>query len=189
MLNFSKKSEILERRRNGSSRFYRKFDERSEELSKNKKSMGIIETVIRYRSEEAVAQATEQGMERGIEQGHQLAAQKEAFFEAFNHKIQSIIIGKQIKLLVETIAAMALVDKLFVIEFLKLVNTASRKKRFLNKMEQIKAKNSPKYTFEQLKIDLIQLLLTFNFSEKVISKALKCALGLVKKVKKGMSKK
>jgi len=169
--------------------FYHKFDKRSEELSKNRKSMGIIETVIRYRSEEAVAQAKEQGIEKGIEKGHQLAAQKKAFFETFNNKIQIIIRGKEIKLTEEAIVTIAATNKLFVNEFLKLVNTAPKQKRFLNKMTQIKDKNSPKYTIEQLKIDLIQLLLTFKFSEKVISKELKCAIGLVKKIIKISQKK
>jgi len=169
--------------------FYHKFDERSEELSKNKKSMGIIETVIKYRSEEAVAQAIEQGIEQGMEKGHQLAAQKKEYFEGFNHKVQTIIRGKQVKLTIEAIVVMALADELFVTEFFKLINTAPKKKRFLNKMKQIDTKNSPKYTIEQLKLDLIQLLLTFKFSEKVISKELKCAIGLVKKVKKSRQKK
>lgn len=152
--------------------YYVKFDKRSEELTKDRKNMGIIETVIRYRSEDA----RKEGREEGIE----LAA----YLNNFEYTIQSILKPLRKGFTVKDIALLTEIKESIVKEVEVLI-PITKEKVLIKKIEKIRTNSvSIKYSMELLKIDLIQLLLTFKFSEKTISKILKCPLGLINKIKK-----
>lgn len=153
--------------------FYRKFDERSEELSNNRKNMGIIETVIKYRSEEA--------REEGREEGKRM----EAFLKDFEHLVKTILKPLRKGYATNNIADLLDIDHSVVKEINDLI-TPSKEKVIWKKIKNFRSKIISEYTLESLKVDMIQLLLSFKFSEKVIGKILKLPLGLIRKIKKEM---
>ena len=74
-------------------------------------------------------------------------------------------------------------DELFIKEYREKVD-ADVKKTLKIEIKRIKSKFSPKYSVELLQQDIIRLLLAVQFSEKAISKVLKCPLKLVKSLVK-----
>lgn len=151
--------------------FLHKFDENSEELSKNRKDMGIIETVIRYRSEEAKAEALEQGLEL------------EAYLKDFEHKIQSIIRPLRKGFSIEKTAVFLDMEESIIKECNQLISSLIEKKIF-KETKKLRTKFSAEYAVKQLKIDTALLLLSIKFSEKTINKLTKCPLSLIRKMKK-----
>ena len=167
--------------------FLRKFDKRSEEFSKNRESMGIIETVIKYRSEEASAIAREQGIEQGFEQGFELKDKLLTYLKDTEFKIATIIRPLKKGFSIADTATLLDIEEIIVTEFNKLISPIEEK-LLKRQFKKIKAKFSPDYSLEMLQTDIISLLLAVKFSEKTISKLLKCRLSLVKKINKNRKK-
>lgn len=137
--------------------------------------MGIFETVIRYRSEEAVEAAKAEGIEQAV------------YLRDVEHKINSIIKHLRLGLSMEVSAKLTELNESIVKEF-SILTDAEKGKKFQKEIKKIRAKFSSKYFIDDLKKDLILLLLSMKLSEKSIGKVLKCPLGLIKKIKKNTTK-
>ena len=166
--------------------YYRKFDKASDKISKTPKNMGIIETVIEYRSEEAVAEAVAEATAKATAKATAIS-QLRSFLASFEKNIALVMRSAKLGLSTKDIATLLMIDGLFVKEFVEKIDTTTEK--ILQKeLKRLQSKLSSTYSLELLKKDLIQLLLVFQFSEKAISKVLDCPLKLVKSVKSKNSK-
>ena len=181
----------------GKSEFNRKFDKHVEDYSQNQTNMGLYETIIEIRTDEAekkglekgLNQGLEQGLAKGLNQGLAKGLKSEKIIKDFESKLE--FIGNSLKLGISTdiIAKIYKVDKFVVEQFQTLINL-NLQNPLKRDIKIIQAKISTKdYTITQLKIDLIRYLLAYQFTEKAVHKLLKVPLALVKKTKAKMPKK